>query len=551
MRWVLFFWAMRGFAIFNLTWGMPALNLDSNPPIGDTDSNASIALDAKGNAIASWSRTTEAAASEKIWVTLYNHSLRTWTGAVQVSKEGAAANSQVAMDPLGNAMIVWEEGFPSRIKYRILSKEGVWTPDLSMPACDVYPSIHAQTYPQIAIDSSNRTIVVWMELIRGKEQVMSSVNFQGSLWVHFGNISSGEKSALLIPQKSLALNNSSGMAMAVWEERDRETSEIHAAQFTGGIWMPSFPVANIPGEEACSPSVAIDHEGNVVVVWSQNHQIRSKILQNGQLSEENSTLSHPNYTAIHPHVGIDGNGNAIVVYERMDTMHKFISGAFLPKGAANWSHPIDISSQSPIYAMVAGYPVLSVNEIGDAVVIWKEFTDGHIVIQGAGYSLGTWSNTKTLSSLTGNSGSKIPAYDSSVVLNNNGTILAIWPEDPAGTGSFQIKSTAGVGLAAIGPLPPVAHPDTYILGGIASGKQIRHRFPAHEDLINVLTWTSPAEVYRFHIYRENLSTLIASVDTHFYEDHQRTPKEPVKYLITSVNAYGQESCPMTLVVPPL
>ncbi|MBU6447183.1 MAG: hypothetical protein KGQ49_07280, partial [Verrucomicrobia bacterium] len=114
----------------------------------------------------------------------------------------------------------------------------------------------------------------------------------------------------------------------------------------------------------------------------------------------------------------------------------------------------------------------------------------------------------------------------------------------------QIKVTAGVGLANVGPLPPVVARKT-ILNGIVTGVQIKHKFPAHVDLINVLTWESPGDVDHFNVYRGNLSCLIGMTSTARFEDHQRTPKEKELYLITSVDRHGQESCPMTIVVYPL
>ena len=122
MRRALFFLlVIQGYAAFNLTWGMPAVNLDSNPPIGDTDVNAAVAIDPFGNGVATWGRTTDANVTEDIWAALYNHSTRTWTGALKISGGASAANSQVAMDSFGNAIFIWDEGFPTQIKSRTLS----------------------------------------------------------------------------------------------------------------------------------------------------------------------------------------------------------------------------------------------------------------------------------------------------------------------------------------------------------------------------------------------------------------------------------------------
>lgn len=541
MRALFLLWTLQGFAAFNLTWGTPALSLDANPPLGDTDNNAYIAIDSGGNAVATWSRTTGSQASEKIWASIYNHSLRVWTGPVKISAEGSASNSQTAMDKEGNAIFIWEEGFPTRICYRVLSQAGIWSPDLSSPPGTVQPSKNGQTMPQVAFDGRGRAIAVWRELFDGVHHVFSAQKFPDSNWVGFGEISSGQRDACFIPSKSLVVNRA-GEGFAIWEEAD---GKISGGRLVEGGWLPSFLVAE---NGASSPSAGIDDQGDVIAVWSQDHAIFSKRIEQGNVSKESLVISNPNYIAERPHVGVDANGNAIVVYERYNSIHKFIVASTLAKGAPLWTLPIDISVPSPSDAAAAGYPVFSMNSIGDAVAIWKEWTGENMVIRGAGYSVGTWSSIKTLSSLKANAGSSMPAYDISVALNNAGNILAIWPEDPLKNGAGQIKATAGTGLANQGPMPPRIDPAS-LIEGVATGRQEFHRFPAHADLINILTWESPGNVSHFNIYRGSLSSLIATTSVLRYEDHQRLPKQKETYLITSVDQHGQESSPITIVVP--
>lgn len=542
MRLFLFLWATQVFAAFNLTWGTPAVSLDSNPPLGDTDSNAYIAMDPMGNAVATWSRTTGKGATEHIWAAVYNHSQRIWTGAVKISGSGSASNSQTAVDELGNAIFVWEEGFPTRIHYRILSQEGVWTPDLSQPAGIIHSSKNAQTLPQIAMDSKGSVLAIWMEFFGGRQHVFSAKKEFKTPWTTLGEISLSKQDVLLVPSKALVMNER-GEGLAVWEEAK---DQICAAHFVGGRWLAPMLIAV---GHATSPTIGLDGLGDGVFVWCQDHAIFSKRLEKGHLSEKALAISDPDYLAERPHVGVDAEGNAVVVYERYNSLHKFIASSSLPKEDENWTAPIDISGPSPTDAKSAGYPTFTMNEIGDGVAIWKEWIEGSTVIQGAGFSLGSWSSIRTLSSLSADAGSHLPAYDICVALNSAGNILAIWPEDPLKTGAQQIKATAGAGLANLGPLPPIPAPTT-IMEGIVTGWQIKHAFPAHVDLINILTWDSPHTVDHFNIYRGRLSSLIASTKAMRYEDHQRIPKQPETYLITSVDHNGQESSPITIVVNP-
>lgn len=315
---LVFFWVVQAYAAFNLTWGTPALNLDSNPPIGDTDENAKIAMDSNGNTIASWSRTAGAGAIQDVWAALYNHSLRTWTGAVKISGGGNAANSRVAIDAKGNAIVVWDEGFPSQIMFRTLTKEGLWIPDLSHPATLVCESDHAEREAQIAMDSSGNALAIWMEFPQGISRVYSAKKLASSSeWVSLGLLSSEERSAALFPTKAIAMNDS-GYAIAVWQE----AGEIHGAEYVQGHWMPSMPISINPGRKASSPSVGVDEVNNGVIVWEQEERVLSRALSNGQLSGNILYASGSDSKACNPNLGVDAKGNALVVFERSDGLHK-------------------------------------------------------------------------------------------------------------------------------------------------------------------------------------------------------------------------------------
>lgn len=549
MRFLFFVWVVQGYAVFNLTWGTPAATLDSNLLVGDSDTNVSVAMDPFGNAIATWGRTTGKGASEDVWAAIYNHSFRSWAGSFRISGGGNACQSKVITDAIGNAIFVWEEGFPTQILSRSLSAAGVWTPPLNEPPAYIHQSTTAQTSPQIAMDSAGNAVAIWIESSKGTDHLRSAKKPLGLSWIDLGEISPGLSNAFL-SSKSLALNET-GNGIAVWQEGQSSEGEIYGARYTGGAWTAPLLISSIKGK---LPVVGIDLNGRAIIVWNQGPLIQSKVLVGETLSAP-ATLSNPNYDSCHPDIGVDGAGNAVVVFERHDTMHKFIVGTSLPFNGSGWSAPLDISGPSPSTSMTAGFPSLSLNAIGDGVVIWKESTGNYQMIQGAGYSLGTWSFIKTLSSLTGTPGEAIPSHVIGVSINLAGNVVVAWPEAASGKPTSgeptqEIKAAAGIGLATLGPLPPAVEPET-VLNGIATGSQRIVRFPAHADLINTLTWTSPGNVAYYRIYRGNLSTLIGTTDKTRFEDHQRIPQQKETYLITSVDSNGQESCPMTFVINPI
>jgi hypothetical protein len=503
-----------------------------------------IAIDPMGNAAAIWGRTTGKKATGDIWAAFYNHSLRSWSAPLKISNGGSAANARVAIDNEGNALFIWDEGFPTQILSRTLSAQGVWNPDLSTAATFVDASTHAQTAAQISLDSAGNALVIWMEYFDGSNHICSAKKPLHLDWTTLGEISSGDFDATLTPTKALAMNSSSN-AIAVWEENHTSFSEVHAAEYTQGNWSVPIAISAEPGKNARQPIAGIDENNRSTIVWSQDAVIQAKRISD----PAPMTISDPTYPSIRPDLGVDAMGNAVVVFERSNGMHKFISASSLSAHSTQWSAPIDISGPSLAEATGAGYPILSINPIGDGIAIWKEYAEERLVIQGAGYSLNTWSLTKPLSFAYENAGRPLPAYDMAIAVNVAGNIMAVWPEDPNGTGSYQIKATAGVGLANAGPTPPLADPET-LFCGIVSGKQTVRRFPAHSDIINTLIWTPSEGAASYKIYRNNLASLIGSIKATRYEDHQRPPKTQETYLITAVDAHGQESSPMTIVIRP-
>lgn len=550
----IFFWAIGGFAAFNLTWGIPAVSLDSNPPVGDSDSNPTIAIDLVGNAVATWGRTNGNKASEDIWAASYNHASRVWTGAVKVSGGGSATNASVKMDASGYAVIVWEEGFPTQIMSRTFSSAGVWTPALSAAPSFVCLSRGVQECPQLVVNAKGHALVVWMESLGGVTRICSAHKPIESAWVNLGAISSKDNNAEIHLPSPIALN-AFGDGVAVWQEINKGSVAIYGARYVGNVWLD--PILISSGAQA---TVGIDAGGRAVFVWNQEKVIQSKTLVRGILSEP-LAVSNPLFAARHPCVAVDDTGNAVVVFERYDraVMHKFVTGAILPVNSAAWTAPVDISVPSSAEDDKAGYPRLCLNAIGDGVVVWKEFDGTHMLIQGAGYSLGTWSFIRTLSSTSGNAGALDATYGLGVALNLAGNIFAIWPEDPSGSDTQHIKAAPGekeiqhikaapgVGLAVVGPLPPVLAPESVVFG-IGKGFQVVHRFPAHADRINILDWASPGGVAYYKIYRGTLGSLIGTSSTPHYEDHQRVPKEKMTYLITSVDKNEHESGPMAIIV---
>lgn len=571
---------------FHLTWGVPAVSLDTNPPEGDFDLRAKIAMDVSGNAVAIWNRTVGGQSTEQVWASCYTHAQRTWAGVFCLSGNGSAGSSEVVIDGEGTATLLWYEGFPSQIVLRRRSAQGVWTPPLEEPPVTVWNSSCTQKNGYIALEEGGDGCIVWTEVVGGEEKIHSALYGKGGEISFLGSIPTKEKKVYFHSVSPVAIGG--GVLGVVWEEKHPlDGWLLYGAEHRGEGWGDPYLLSK--GLERHTPSLCIDSFGKIHAVWKRDGEIVTIF---DTLYDEPTLLSDRSWQASHPSLAVDGEGNSIVVYSRYDVppgqppFNLFIAAVHYDAKTGKWSTPVDISAPSrlPLEATSGGFPVVATNAIGDGVAIWKEYTGDRLLVQGAGFSLGTWSLARTISPLYAADSRQFADYDLGVAVNLAGNALAVWPEDPRGIRSPQIKATLGVGLAIVGPRPPLVHKDAASLyqrlvadalspptkggegprapkfeaeelpcgPGAACGVQIIHRFPAHADLINVLCW-SPSEdpgVY-YRVYRGSFETMLGTTRGTYFEDHQRPPNQTETYFITAVDGNGQESAPVTFFVAPL
>jgi hypothetical protein len=173
-----------------------------------------------------------------------------------------------------------------------------------------------------------------------------------------------------------------GNAIVAWHQSDGSYNQIFISEYRGGDWThPADLTDNISpgGQSASSPLVAMDNNGNAVVVWGQSDGSYNQIFMSeyrggdwthpagltDNISPDDDTWGHQ--------VAMDNNGNAIVVWNGYDGSTYY--GTFMSEyrnGA--WSHP---SFSDCIHADGSdGWdPVVAMGDNGDAVITWYQ-SDG-------------------------------------------------------------------------------------------------------------------------------------------------------------------------------
>jgi hypothetical protein len=316
------------------TWG-------SAEPISNDGTDASapqIAVDSNGNAIAVWIQP-----DGRVYANGYNGD---WGTPQPIdANNGEPSGPQIVMDSNNNATAVWAQN--SRI-YANRHVAGAW--GTAEPIDNGTGT--ATAAPQIAVDSEGSVTVVWSQSDGTYASIWTN-RFTGSGWGNAITIENLDGNAN-VPQIAM---NPGGTAAAVWSQSSptAETrSRIRSAHFnpadasgpSGGWSMDADPIDNFSRQiyvpaitdqgVSTEPRIAIDGDGNILVVWTVTARIndvdRSHIAANryrGPSAHESrrgwnsavlieNDMAPDNGDAVTPHVALAPDFTGVAVWSKKD-----------------------------------------------------------------------------------------------------------------------------------------------------------------------------------------------------------------------------------------
>ncbi len=120
----------------------------------------------------------------------------------------------------------------------------------------------------------------------------------------------------------------SGNATVVWQQEDGNSTQIFVSTRRDGTWTHPILISNNispDGQNARAPKVAMDGNGNTIVVWQQSNGTHDQIFKSEYRGGNwlhptglTDNISPDTEAAVHPEVAMDNNGNAIIVWEQSD-----------------------------------------------------------------------------------------------------------------------------------------------------------------------------------------------------------------------------------------
>jgi len=388
-----------------------------------------VAIDPQGNAIAVWQRSN----GSKIVVQAAERPAGgSWSEPADLSDPGEdAGEADVAVDAQGNAIAVWRRLDGNNHTIIELSERpfgGDWSEPVELSAHDVY-----SYEPHVAVNARGDATVIWHAFGTGETLVQSAARPAGGSWSEPEDLSPSGKEGT----EAKVGVDAVGTATAVWELLAGGKAWIQTSRRPlGGTWSEPEDLSS-PEYAAFVPDLAVAGEGDATAVWGQfegePEKIRAAQLSGGEWSEA-KTLSGT--WADEPQVAVDGAGDAVAIWARAGEETTLIESAERSVGGS-WTQPRIVSGDGMGGYPVAGYvnvssPRVAVNSQGEGVAVWVQAQAGKSVVESASRSvLGAWSEPVRVS--------YAQAEQPALAISQSGSAVAAWRRD---NGSNEVIEAA-------------------------------------------------------------------------------------------------------------
>jgi len=368
---------------------------------------------------------------------------------IETDDTGDAYTPQIAFDSAGNAIAVWQQyDGASELRYNIWAKRFVPGTGWGIPTLLETDNMVDASDPRIAVAPNGNGIAVWEQYDGISDGIWMNRYVPGSGWGTATWIETNDTGPASNPNVAI---NSAGNAIVVWQQYDGVTYNVRANTFIpGNGWGNATLLETDDTGEAGEAKIALEANGNGIGVWHQYNGtigFRYNIWANRFVAGTgwgNATLLETDDTgdAFNPQIGVDANGNAVVVWEQYDGSWSSIrANRFVPGtgwGTPTWIETDDLGE--------ANHPQIDVDPNGNGIAVWEQEDGFKRNIWANRFVAGTgWGNATIVDNGGGD------AYGPRIAVDANGNGIVAWHQNDGSwysIGSNRYMSGKGWGTAS-------------------------------------------------------------------------------------------------------
>lgn len=443
-----------------------------------------LVLDAAGNAVTVW-REGDLNGDGNIHAARNNaQGWLIWMDNVQVNAVSGTARQEfpaAAMDTDGNVVVAWldrrhsDDSVAVYLQRIDAAGNRLWTTDVRVSSDVGYPNKWAA--PSVAIDNTGNTFVVWNDYRYGWWVICAQkVDSDGNrLWVHERQVNSDAGN----PAYPVVAIDHWGDAVVTWQDYRNGNDDIYAQKidaYGNRVWQGDVRVNSDSGTAPQrTPAIAMDSSGQPMIVWTDYRSDVSIYAQRLDTAGNRLWVSDLHVSSYvestmqaSPAVAVDLDGNAIVVWRELRTGVKLYAQKIALEGTRMWGDDLQVDSGTgSVY-----YPVVATDDGGDAWIVWEDDRNGFL---GSNYDIygqrissdgnRLWAEDLRINSDSGVAGQRNPAL---AVGDGNHTAV-VWKDGRNGNDDIYAQRLDQVGKTWSADLQ-VVYPDSFFfpIGSIQS-----------------------------------------------------------------------------------
>lgn len=324
---------------------------------------------------------------------------------------------------------------PADHRWRFTTEDGAWG-----TAEAVESALATTSHPQVAVAADGSAVAVWAQSAGGRNDIWANRYVPGSGWGSAELIETDNAGTASRPQVAI---DPGGNVVAVWHQSDGTRDNIWANRHEPGVgWGSAERLEFNDAGAASSPRIAMDSDGNALVVWYQDNGVRNNIYasrhQPGAGWSVPEIIDNNTGGTLEPQLAMTPVGDAIAVWRQWDGVGvNYSVWASYYLASSGWETPQLLETGSE----QSHSPHIALDPDGNAVAVWGQ-DDGlvrHIWAAVHTRDAG-WAAAELIEADVGS------AFRPQVAMDGNGNAWAVWYQDSGGvTSIWRNHYDAGTG----------------------------------------------------------------------------------------------------------